>query len=166
MRYNQSEKMQIIRIVEESPVSIKQTLLELNVNRSTFYKWYRRYQEGGYEALANRYRPPRQFWNAIPPWEKKRVVEIALEHAEKSPRELAWYITDTRGYYISESTVYRILKAHDLVTSPVYTVITAQDKFPHPFQRCPLSTTEEDALIRPAATSLFEKPACAIQTNV
>ena len=57
MRYSQSEKMQIIRIVEESPVSIKQTLLELNINRSTFYKWYRRYQEGGYEALANRYHP-------------------------------------------------------------------------------------------------------------
>ena len=53
MRYSQSEKMQIIRLVEESPVSIKQTLLELNINRSTFYKWYRRYQEGGYEALAN-----------------------------------------------------------------------------------------------------------------
>ena len=69
MRYSQSEKMQIIRLVEESPVSIKQTLLELNINRSTFYKWYRRYQEGGYEALANRYRPGkssvwlRRHWN-------------------------------------------------------------------------------------------------------
>jgi len=60
------------------------------------------------------------------------VVEIALEHPEKSPRELAWYITDKQGYYISESSVYRILKAHDLITNPVYTVITAHDKFPHP----------------------------------
>ena len=132
MRYSQSEKMQIIRLVEESPVSIKQTLLELNINRSTFYKWYRRYQEGGFDALANRYRPPRQFWNALPPWEKQRVVETALEYPEKSPRELAWHITDTCGYSISESTVYRILKANDLVTSPAYTVVTARDKFPHP----------------------------------
>ena len=132
MRYAQSEKMEIIRLVEDSPVSIKQTLAELNINRSTFYTWYKRYQEGGYEALANRYRPPKQFWNEIPPWEKKRVVETALDHPEKSPRELAWYITDTRGYYISESTVYRILKAHDLVTSPVYMVISARDKFPEP----------------------------------
>jgi putative transposase len=132
MRYSQSEKMQVIRLVEESPVSIKQTLAELNINRSTFYEWYRRYQQGGFEALANRYRPPKQFWNQIPPWERQRVVEIALEHTEKSPRELAWYITDKRDYYISESSVYRILKAHDLVTSPMYTVISARDKFPHP----------------------------------
>ena len=132
MRYSQSEKKQIIRLVEESPVSIKQTLAELNINRSTFYNWYRRYQQGGFEALANRYRPPKQFWNQIPPWERQRVVEIALEQPQKSARELAWHITDKRGYYISESTVYRILKAHDLVTSPVYTVISALDKFPHP----------------------------------
>ena len=59
-------------------------------------------------------------------------METALEHPEKSPRELAWYITDKRGYYISESTVYRILKAHDLVTSPVYTVVSALEKFPQP----------------------------------
>jgi len=132
MRYSQSEKMEIIRLVEESPVSVKQTLIELNINRSTFYEWYRRYQQGGYEALANRYRPPKRFWNQIPPWERQRVVEIALEYPEKSPRELAWYITDKRDYYISESSVYRILKAHDLVTSPLYTVISARDKFSHP----------------------------------
>jgi len=132
MRYSQAEKMEIIRLVEESPVSVKQTLVELNINRSTFYQWYRRYQQGGYEALANRYRAPKQFWNQIPPWERQRVVEIALEHPEKSPRELAWYITDERGYYISESSVYRILKSHDLVTSPMYTVISARDKFSQP----------------------------------
>ena len=132
MRYGQSEKMEVIRIVENSPLSVKQTLSELNINRSTFYKWYKQYQEGGYEALENRYRPPKQFWNAVPPWEKKKVVAIALKHPEMSPRELAYYITDKRKYYISESTVYRILKAHDLVTSPVYTVVTALDTFPHP----------------------------------
>jgi transposase InsO family protein len=62
----------------------------------------------------------------------KAACGSALEHPEKSPREPAWLITDTRGYYISESTVYRILKANDPVTGPIYTVVTAQDKFPHP----------------------------------
>ena len=132
MRYSQAEKMEVIRLVEGSPLSVKQTLAELAINRSTFYSWYRRYQEHGYDGLANEYHPPRQFWNEIPPWEKQRVVEMALEHPELSPRELACYITDKRGYYISESTVYRILKAHDLVTSPLYTVISAHEKFPQP----------------------------------
>ena len=42
MRYSQSEKMEIIRLVEQSPLSVKQTLFELKINRSTFYQWYRR----------------------------------------------------------------------------------------------------------------------------
>jgi len=132
MRYSQAEKMEIIRMVEGSPLSVKQTLTEMAINRSTFYTWYNRYCEHGYDGLVNAYHPPRKFWNEIPPWEKQRVVETALKHPEKSSRELACYITDKQEYYISESTVYRILKAHDLVTSPLYTVISAHEKFPQP----------------------------------
>ena len=132
MRYSQAEKMEIIRLVENSEVSVKKTLKELGINRSTFYKWYQRYAENGYDGLAYKYQPPLQFWNAIPPEEREKVVEIALEHPEKSARELAWYITDTQGYYISESSVYRILKDRDLIASPVYTVMSAADKFFEP----------------------------------
>ena len=127
--------MEIIRIVENSELSVKRTLEELEVNRSTFYEWYRRYQESGYDGLAPRYSPPNQFWNEIPPWERDKVVEVALDKPELSPRELAWHITDDRGYYISESSVYRILKAHNLITSPVYTVLSAADKFSQPTRR-------------------------------
>ena len=135
MRHSQSEKMEIIRIVENSGLGIKRTLQELQINRSTFYDWYRRYREGGYDALSARPPHRRQFWNAIPPDVKQTVVKTALEHLDKSPRQLAWYLTDTRGYYISESSVYRILKAHDLITSPNYTVLSAKDKFDHPTTR-------------------------------
>lgn len=127
--------MEVIRIVEGSRLGVKPTLRELGINRSTFYTWYRRYQEEGYEGLARKVCADRRFWNAIPPWERERVVEIALEQPEKSPRELAWHITDKRGYFISESSVYRILKAHNLITSPAYTVIQARDKFPEPTRR-------------------------------
>jgi len=132
MRYSQAEKMEIIRIVEASELGVKRTLEELGINRSTFYAWYRRYLEEGYDGLSSRSHAPCRFWNAIPPWERQKVVETALEHPEKSPRELAWYITDTRGYYISESSVYRILKAHNLISSPAYTVISAADQFAQP----------------------------------
>jgi transposase InsO family protein len=127
--------MEIIRIVEDSRIGVKRTLKELDINRSTFYNWYRRYREGGYDGLASRPPSCRQFWNQIPPDVKQKVVETALDHLDKSPRQLAWYMTDTQGYYISESSVYRILKANDLITSPAYTVLTAKDRFDQPTTR-------------------------------
>jgi RNA-directed DNA polymerase len=48
---------------------------------------------------------------------------------ELSPRELAVRFTDERKYFVSEASVYRLLKAHDLITSPAYVVIKAADEF-------------------------------------
>jgi putative transposase len=135
MRYGQAEKMEIIRTVEESELSVKRTLEELDVNRSSFYEWYRRYSQYGYDGLAARKPYAQRFWNKIPDFEKKQIVSVALKHPEKSPRELSCLITDTKGYFISESSVYRILKAYDLITSPNFIVMTASDKFSHPTTR-------------------------------
>ncbi len=135
MRYSQSEKMEIIRTVESSELSVKVTLNELDISRSTFYDWYGRYAKNGYEGLACKKTNPRKFWNRIPEEEKEKVVAIALEEPEKSPRELAWHITDKEGYYISESSVYRILKSYDLIPSPAYIVMTASDKYKNPTRR-------------------------------
>ena len=121
--------MEVIRLVEESVLSVRRTLRELGVARSTFYIWYRRYAQRGYAGLENRKPGPRRFWNRIPEREKQWVRKIALEKPELSPRELAWHITDRRSYYISESSVYRILKRFDLVTSPAYIVMSAADEF-------------------------------------
>ena len=60
---------------------------------------------------------------------RARIVELALEEPELSPRELAVRFTDTQGYFVSESSVYRLLKAHDLITSPAFVVIKAADEF-------------------------------------
>lgn len=135
MRYNQAEKMEIIRTVEASELSVKRTLTELDVPRSSFYNWYRNYLEYGYDGLADRKPRPNRIWNRIPDCEKEKVRQIALDKPELTPRELAWHITDTERYYISESSVYRILKSFDLIASPNYIVISAADKFHNPPQR-------------------------------
>lgn len=134
-RYSQAEKMEIIRLVETSELSVKQTLAELEVPRSTFYDWYDRYTKSGYEGLADRLPQRQQFWNRIPDSVREQVVEVALAQTELSPRQLAWQLTDTQGYFISESSVYRILKGYDLVTSPVFQLVNAKDQFEHPTQR-------------------------------
>ena len=37
--------------------------------------------------------------------------------------------TDEKKYFVSEASVYRLLKAHDLITSPAYIVIKAAEEF-------------------------------------
>ena len=49
--------------------------------------------------------------------------------SELSPRELPVTFTDTKGCFVSQSSVYRLLKAHDLITSPAFIVIKAADEF-------------------------------------
>ena len=58
-----------------------------------------------------------------------RVVKLALKETELSPRELAVRFTDTEKYFVSEASVYRLLKAHDLISSPAFIVIKAASEF-------------------------------------
>ena len=97
MRRSASEKLEIIRIVEGSELGVKRTLEELGINRSTFYEWYRNYLENGFEGLKPKVPDRKSFWNKIPNKERNKVVELALERTDLSPRELAFHITDTKG---------------------------------------------------------------------
>ena len=133
--YNGSEKLAIIRLVEDSELSIRRTLVEINVSRSSFYRWYQAYERDGPDGLHNHSRASRQHWNKIPDSVRELVVDVALDQPELTPRELAWHLTDTHEYFISESSVYRILKAHDLVTSPQFVVMSAADAFQNPTRR-------------------------------
>jgi len=121
--------MEIIRIVQDSELGVKRTLEELGISRSTFYDWYKRYLDEGYEGLKPKESKRRSFWNKIPAQERKKVVETALEQENLSPRELACHITDTQGWFISESSVYRILKEKGLITSPAWILMAASDEF-------------------------------------
>ena len=54
---------------------------------------------------------------------------MALDDPELSPRELATKFTDERRYFVSEASVYRFLKARDLIPSPAFIVMKAADEF-------------------------------------
>ena len=56
-------------------------------------------------------------------------MQLALDEPELSPRELATRFTDTKNYFVSEASVYRLLKEHDLIASPAYIVMKAADEF-------------------------------------
>ena len=129
MRYPASEKAEIIELVEQSHLPAKRTLDKLGIPRATFYRWYDRYREGGIEALADHRSRPDRVWNRIPDDVRGQIIDLALEIPELSPRELAVRFTDERKYFVSEASVYRLLKAHDLIISPAYVVIKAANEF-------------------------------------
>src|SRR3954447_11632088 len=129
MRYPAAEKLEIIRLVEQSHLPVRRVLEQIGIPRSTFYRWCDLYQTGGPEALDDRSPRPDRVWNRIPDDVRARIVTLALDEPELSPRELAVRFTDAERYFVSEASVYRLLKAHDLITSPAFIVMKAADEF-------------------------------------
>jgi transposase InsO family protein len=129
MRYPASEKIEIIRLVEQSHLSVRETLERIGIPRPTVYRWYDLYQTGGPEALEDRRPQPKRVWNRIPDAVREQIIQLALDEPELSPWELAVRFTDQHGYFVSEASVYRLLKAQDLITSPAFIVLKASDEF-------------------------------------
>jgi putative transposase len=135
VRRTASEKVEIIHLVEGSDLPVRTTLRQLGVAPSTFYGWHQRYDAEGFDGLYDRKPAPRPGWNAIPKKVQDEVLDLALGCTELSPRELACRYTDEKRYFVSESSVYRILKKADLITSPAYVLMSASDAFKNPTTR-------------------------------
>ena len=99
---------------------MRQTLAKLGIPRTTFYRWYDRYLTREEAGLHDQSPKPKHVWNRISDEVRDKVIKLALKETELSPRELAVTFTDTESYFISEASVYRVLKAHDLLTSPAF----------------------------------------------
>jgi transposase InsO family protein len=128
MRVSAAEKQEIIQLVDRSELGVNQTLKRLGIPKSTFYKWYRVYLQKGMAGLSP-VKSARRQWNSIPEPQRQLVVEVALEYPVLSPRELAVRITDEQKIFISESSVYRILKERGLITTPAYMLMSASAEF-------------------------------------
>ena len=86
MRYTASEKQEIIHLVEQSSLSVRQTLKSLDISKSTYYNWLQRYAEGGLEALVDKRPKPAQAWNKLPVERQTSLVDLALKQPTLSPR--------------------------------------------------------------------------------
>ena len=129
MRYPASEKLEIIRRVEQSHLGVGSTVDKLGIPKTTFYRCYDRFLAFGDAGLEDRNSSPGRVWNRIPDDVRGQIIALALEETQLSPRERAVRFTHTRGYFVSEASVDRLLKAHDLITSPAFVVIKAADEF-------------------------------------
>ena len=79
-----TEKLEIIRLVEQSALSVRRTLAKLGSPRATFYRWYDRYRSGGPEALNDRSPRPDRVWNRSPSPSDSGSCRIEASHRPRS----------------------------------------------------------------------------------
>jgi transposase InsO family protein len=108
-------KLEVLQAVEQSTLPVQECLDRIDMSKSTFYRWKRAYRDGGTQRLVDRSPYKGRAWNQLLDEERDRVVQVALEHPEWSAREVSFHVTDYEGFTISESSVYRILKARGLI---------------------------------------------------
>jgi putative transposase len=108
-------KLEVLRAVQGAGLPVKQVLSQLGVARATYYRWRRSFRQRGQPGLHDR--PPihGRRWNQILPEERDKILEVALLFPDWSPRQASCHITDTAGFSVSESSVYRILKHEGLI---------------------------------------------------
>jgi putative transposase len=114
---SQTEKADIVQRVEGQTRRKRQTLLELGIPRSSYYRWLHPKEP----------KPGAPPWNRITPNEEHRILSVAKEFPELSSRQISVWITDNEGFAVSESTVYRILRREGLVKRPEYQVAAAKE---------------------------------------
>jgi len=126
---SQHDKMEIIRLVESSGLSAARTLSRCRVSSSTYYRWKSRLKTYGMPGLVDNKPYRKRHWNQISPDEEQSIIEVALLNPEWSSREVSLYLTDTRSISVSESTVYRRLKARGLIKEPAVKRFPASDEY-------------------------------------
>src|SRR5690606_7460972 len=110
-RYSASEKLEILQLVWEANLSVRYAVRQIGISRSTYYDWLDRYEHGGFEALENRRPLARRIWNRLDVAQQAEVLATARSFPDRSARELAALVTDKGEFFVSESTVLRLLKA-------------------------------------------------------
>jgi putative transposase len=125
------EKAALCALVRASPLSRRQVLAQLELPKSTYYRWLGRQAAG----FADRPSGPRLPWNRLRPEEEQAVLALARASPELSPRELAFKLTDTGAFSVSESTTYRLLRRHGLVKQAEVLGFQADKEFHHKTSR-------------------------------
>ena len=110
-----AEKAEVLSKVASSGLSKRRGLGELEIPKSTYYRWLRGKEQHGLEDDVGGGKPP---WNRLASQEIDCVLSAAREMSELSCRQLAAWTTDNMGFSVSESTVYRILRCEGLVKRP------------------------------------------------
>ena len=115
---SKSNKLEALRLIESSGLSVSSALKRLGVARSTYYRWRQKFRMLGTLGLQDTKPARLRTWNQLLPEQDEMILEVATFNPEWSSREISLYITDHKGFSVSESTVYRRLKERGLIPEP------------------------------------------------
>ena len=107
-----AEKKEILTLVARSELPRRRALAQLGLAKSTYYRWLRRQVEDRLEDRKGGSPVP---WNKLKPEEELRILTLARASPELSARQIAFRMVDLENLYVSESTVFRILKREGLI---------------------------------------------------
>jgi putative transposase len=109
-----AEKTEILTLISDSGLPRRRALIQLGLPKSTYYRWLRWQTEGRLQDNKGGSSLP---WNKLRPEEEAKILTRARTSPELSCRQLALKLVDSEGWYVSESTVFRILKREGLIKS-------------------------------------------------
>ena len=112
---SKDKKMDIIRSVESSGLSISKALKKLDMPRSTYYRWKQKLRTMGLQGLKDNTPHRSRAWNQLLPHEDDTILGVAYTNPDWPSRQICLYITDQGDFSVSESTVYRRLKKVGLI---------------------------------------------------
>ena len=118
------ERANIMTRVEQTRWGKRRLLGQLQVPRSTYYRWRARDLQGKQDSSTASTRIP---WNRLSPPEEATVLAAARESPEWSSRQLATWVTDHLRLSVGESTVYRLLKREGLVKPPEMKLLAGKE---------------------------------------
>ncbi len=123
------DKIEILSLIEGSDLPRADALHKLGMPRSTYYRWKQRFRASGMKGLKD-HKPKRQgSWNKLLPGQQDTILEIATFHPEWTSRQIAFYICDYEGFTVSESTVYRTVKKHNLIPDRTSKTFPASNQY-------------------------------------
>ena len=107
-----AEKVKTLALVADSGLPRRRALEHLGLPKSTYYRWLKRQSEGMLQDKKGGSPVP---WNRLRPEEEAKILVLARASPELSSRQLALQLVDEERWYVSESTVFRILKREGLI---------------------------------------------------
>jgi putative transposase len=113
------ERIKFMFEVESEVFHFSEICERYGVSRKTGYKWLKRYQEGGVEALWERSRAPHHCPHKTPKEVEDEIVKLRKEHEKSGPFTLRYRLERTRSEikWPAVSTIGEILKRRGQVKS-------------------------------------------------